>query len=588
MVKRPCRSIIKKERFSQEMAVKLKYCNIDPLVSQRRKYLFSLAGLFLFLLTIYSNSFDGDWHLDDYPNIVYNKNIQMESLTWESLKKAIQGPRHAFSTFNRPLSFLSFAINYYIGGLNVLGYHVVNFFLHYATAVLAFFILNNLFEITKKKTTDYDSGHFIAFLSVLFWSIHPLHVSSVTYIVQRMTILAAMFYLMAIYFYIKARIQKRKSVRYALFVSSAMASFSALACKENAAMIPVTIFLIEWLVFNGIKKSHCVVALVAVTVGVGLFFASPDFIKKWTHLNGYVDRPFTLKERLLTEPRVIFFYLSLLFLPSNERFALLHDFNPSKGLMVPWTTWASLCLLVVIGLCLLKFYKRYSMMSFCILFFFINHVMEGTIIPLELVFEHRNYLPSCFIFVPICMLIQYFMRIFKNKNAIPLLFYLAIVLVVVANGHTTYQRNQMFSNEILLWRDNIKKYPMLHRPHHCLGKAMIAEGMVRGGIEEMKKALRARSGGRIDQKYITYYNLGICYYHMRRYKAAMDYFKQTTKIQPTFAPGYAQMARVCIKQGEFSQAKDYLKQAIKRSKNNKKYLRILKHLEHKSRGKNKP
>ena len=169
-------------------------------------------------------------------------------------------------------------------------------------------------------------------------------------------------------------------------------------------MLPIALLLYDFFFIQGISAVSAKKALkwsilpIAVVVVLGLIYT--DFaVVRGTYEAGV--RPFSPMERLLTQGRVLFFYVSLLLYPIPSRLTLLHDIDISRTIFDPLTTFAAI---VGIILCLLFTAlkaKKYPLLSFAILFFILNHLVEGTVIPLELIFEHRNYIPSMFFFVPI-------------------------------------------------------------------------------------------------------------------------------------------------------------------------------------------
>ena len=125
---------------------------------------------------------------------------------------------------------------------------------------------------------------------------------------------------------------------------------------------------------------------------------------------------FTLKERLLTEPRIIIYYLSEIFYPMASRLSLVHDIKISTSFFKPWTTIpAILAIISLLGIGLSQAIKR-PIIAFAIFFYFINHIIESTILPLELIFEHRNYLPSFFLFFPVATGLIWMIDYFKTKE----------------------------------------------------------------------------------------------------------------------------------------------------------------------------
>ncbi|MEA3428356.1 MAG: tetratricopeptide repeat protein, partial [Thermodesulfobacteriota bacterium] len=279
-------------------------------------------------------------------------------------------------------------------------------------------------------------------------------------------------------------------------------------------------------------------------------------------LSGYQYRPFTLAERLLTEPRLILFYISLLLYPVSSRLTLLHDVEVSTSLFTPWTTLPSILIILLMIVTALMISRKRPLISYCILFFFLNHLIEGSFIPLELIFEHRNYLPSMFVFVPIGILIVYVLDYFAYKKSIQVIMLSGFLLVMAAFGHTTYIRNKVFKNDLTLWSNNIEKAPNLHRPHHNLGKALLVAGFYNEGVKEMEKALKSKAGGRITQKYKTWYNLGVYYLHQGEYDKALTYFVKYIQHVPNQPKAYNAVARIMLCKNNLKLAEKYIEKAI--------------------------
>ena len=160
-----------------------------------------LVGL---IFIIYGNTYDASWHLDDYANIVDDPRLRLPDLKVESLSQAVasflQSPRDA-----RPLVRLTFAMNWFVGRYDPFGYHLVNISIHALTAFLLFLTVADLLKLGAFDSKSRQHRYAIAVLSAILWSVNPIQTQAVTYIVQRMAALAALFYLLAIYLYIKLR-----------------------------------------------------------------------------------------------------------------------------------------------------------------------------------------------------------------------------------------------------------------------------------------------------------------------------------------------------------------------------------------------
>ena len=480
-----------------------------------RKYAFTFITLFVALIVVYGNSFHNKWQFDDFPNIVKNENVQLKTISWENIKNSLYVTVANQKLLNRPLPRLTFALNYHIGGADVFGYHLVNLAIHYFAAVFLFLFVYNTLQLPLLNARYGNTAYAIALLAVFFWATHPIQVTAVTYIVQRMTSMAAMFYIMAMYFYLKGRMAKGTKKRLALFAMCGTAAILSFASKENAAMLPASILLYDLILIQGttaenVKKNLKIIILPFLVILIlGHFYADLASI-----LDDYKFRPFTLWERLLTEPRVILFYLSLILYPVSSRLTLLHDVEISRSLLAPWTTLPAIMFILILIIIALRIARKRPLPAFCILCFFLNHIIEGSIIPLEIVFEHTNYLPSMFLFVLIAVLIVHVLDYFSYKKAVQLIIAGGVVVLMAAQGHTTYLRNIIFKDGLTLWADNVRKSPNLHRPHHNLGDELVVAGYYEEGAAELQKALNAKSDARIHQKHDSHYYLGVYYLYL--------------------------------------------------------------------------
>ena len=380
--------------------------NVNLNIPNSGKYAFAFTTFFIILFFIYSNSFYGEWHFDDYANIVNNPHIQIKNFSWDNIKHCIYGIGQ--ERLSRPLSYLSFALNYYFDDTNVFGYHLVNFIIHYLSATFLFLFIFNTLKLPLLHDKYADIAYPVALLAALFWAINPVHVTAISYIVQRMASMAGLFYIMSMYLYLKGRTSQKSPYSIVFFVLCFIAGLASVLSKENAAMLAVSIFLYDLLLIRGVSKEnikkYSKIALLPITIIIIAGFIYGDFSSV---LEDFKIRDFTMVQRLLTEPSVILFYISLLFYPINSRLTLLYDIDVSRSLLQPWTTLpAILLILMAIGLAIYIAKKR-PFLSFCLIFYFLNHLIEGSVINLELIYEHRNYLPAMLLFFPVAEFIIY-------------------------------------------------------------------------------------------------------------------------------------------------------------------------------------
>jgi tetratricopeptide (TPR) repeat protein len=434
---------------------------------------FVLLGLMLFLA--YSNTFDVPWHFDDYTNILINSKVHAQ---YPHLSTVAEPFTSFFKDghLNRPLAMVTFAANWYLGKDNPFGYHAVNLAIHILTAYFLFLTLLALF-----KTPCLDGIYsrkqvvFVSLLAAALWAVNPIQVQAITYIVQRMASMCGMFYILCIYLYVKARLFKIINKTSVLLFAACFLSFlAAFFTKENAALLPVTLLLIEATFFHDIGRKKVRLTFLGIALALGIVTVICGAVVFYSGnplavFNNYEARLFTPLERLLTQPRILLFYLTLIFYPAPNRLSLVHDIDVSTSFIDPWATLLSIIVVfALLGYAVYKL-KKWPILSFAILFFFLNHVLESSIIPLELIFEHRNYLPAMFIFWPVAVGLERLISFYRSKNSIvyySLAAFVPLLLVGMATG--TYVRNIDWSSKKYLWEDAMRKAPRSSRPIHNL------------------------------------------------------------------------------------------------------------------------
>ena len=348
-----------------------------------REAAFAFFALFITLLLVYSNSFQGEWHFDDFYTIVENPNIRLQSVNWDDLKKSFYGPTYGTDSqrIARPVAYASFALNYLFGGTAVLGYHVVNLLIHFSASFFLFLLIRMTLLLPVLKEQYGSVAYPVALVSTFLWATSPLHVHAVTIIVQRMASLAGLGYVMSLYFYVRARTARTGRGAIAFFLLSGTGALVAFGTKENTAVLPIALLLYDFFFIQGIsadsakKTLKWAVLPLAVFVGLGLIYT--DFsMERAVYESGV--RPFSPMERLLTQGRVLFLYVSLLLYPIPSRLTFLHEIEISHTIFDPWTTFAAIVAIIFCLLFAALKARKYPLLSFAILFFILNHLIEGT------------------------------------------------------------------------------------------------------------------------------------------------------------------------------------------------------------------
>lgn len=350
-------------------------------------------------LLVYGPGLAGGFLFDDYPNLVLDPDWKLTTLSLEQIQRALG---HGIaSPLGRPLAILSFAFNHALAGMDPYWLKFTNVLLHAASAVLVWWLTTRLLALAAPRGEagmGARNARWAGALVAALWMLHPLQVSSVLYIVQRMEMGAALGILAAVYGYLRGRQAQIAGQRaWPWFAVAAVATLFGFGFKETAVLIPGYTFLVEALLLRFRTKGGRLSRTWAALYSVGLLgalaayalvvarFAGPDTL--------YAIRDFNLVERLLTQPVVLWVYLKQILLPLPDSMWFYYDnFPVSRGLLDPATTlfaMLGLVSLLVLGWCSRK---RWPLVSLGIGWFFVSHVLTSNVIPLELAFEHRNYL----------------------------------------------------------------------------------------------------------------------------------------------------------------------------------------------------
>jgi tetratricopeptide (TPR) repeat protein len=508
-----------------------------------------LVLLAIAVIFIYAETLSGPFIFDDRNNIRENPHIRISQITWSSLTSAaVDSPSH-----HRPVANISFALNYYIHGYNVVGFHAVNIIIHIITGILLYFLVQTTFR-TPALQSRYVRYKWISFFSAAIWLFHPLQTQSVSYIVQRMNSLAAMFYILSFLCYAQLRVHPQRRLKWALLSGCILAGMLALGTKENAATLPLFLLLYEWYFFRNLSlkwlKEHLALfaGLLLLMAIVALVFLGIDPLDKiWA---GYAFRNFTPAQRLLTEMRVVIFYISLFFWPHPSRLNLDHDFALSHSLTDPITTLFSMLAIVVLLVLAVITAKNQRLISFGILWFLGNLVIESSIFSLEIIFEHRLYLPSMMCSLVVVLLVYRWARPAWLKPLI-----LCTLTIVAALW--TYERNEVWGDRIAIWQDCIKKSPHKARPYNNLGVALADDGQYAKAIEQYHKALQ------INPYYPNAYaNLGFALAKQGKVEQSITQFLKALELKPGDYETLSNLGVALLMQNRHAEAIEYLSEAV--------------------------
>ena len=197
-------------------------------------------------LLAYSNTFHVPFHFDDRPNIINNPNVQIKVFT---LDRLAQLAKNTYKESIRVFSYFTLALNYYFGGFNVFGYHLVNFLVHIASGIFLYWFLMLTLNLPSLREKYGAISYKVALFSSLIFISHPIQTQSVTYIVQRMASMAGMFYLLSLVLYVKGRLSTGRP-RVLYFGGMVLSYLLGVFSKENVAILPLFIAVYEFYFFQ--------------------------------------------------------------------------------------------------------------------------------------------------------------------------------------------------------------------------------------------------------------------------------------------------------------------------------------------------
>ena len=485
--------------------------------TRRGRLALCLALLFAANLLPYAPSARAPFVFDDFPNILNNPAVRDAGAGRDSLLHLALPRLQA----RRPLAYLSFALNLRLCGLDPFYFHLVNLAIHICNSWLLFFLILSLLKILKGRGLSA-----CALAGALLWSLHPLQVQAVTYIVQRMTLGATFFYFLALLLFLRARARNRLPLKAAWALGAVAAGLLGFFCKEILLTLPLVWLLVEIGLVPGQGprfRRRSVIALGFAALAVYLTVAGIFGGQLFHEAEHYSRRfPEGLTARLLTQARVMVHYLSLLAFPDLSRFNLLPQWTYSSNLFVPPTTLpAVLAILALIGLSAWGLQRR-TLAGFAGLFFFAALLPEAGLYPLDPAFDHRLYLPSVALLAGAGAAWVWPGRWRRARLAL----LLAAVACLLA---LTFRRNSIWSDEVSLWRDTVKKSPASARAWGNLAKHLTDVGQYQAAVLAGQKAVQLDP---CAAEILS--NLGGSYLGLKDFDRARQTFDQALRCQPDF------------------------------------------------------
>lgn len=439
----------------------------------------------------------GGFFLDDYANIVDNPRIHAESLDMGSLKNAAGA--YDVGALSRPLSTLTFAVDHAIWGKAPFGYKLSSLLVHLLNTVLVVLLL---WRLLSESCTPKAAAS-IAALAGLAWAAHPLQVSTVLYVVQRMEMLAATFVLLALLAYLRGRrLQIAGKSGLAWLLGSVVLAGMGLLAKESAVAFAPMALALELTVLQFQAGSPRVSRIlrwafaVAALVAIALFFGW--VLPRMAPEESFAGRSFNQYERVITQFRVLPMYLSQMLVPMPDAMPVYYDnFAKSTGLLSPWTTLAGALFLSALLGSAWHLRRRAPLAALGIFWFFAAHALTSSPLNLELAFEHRNYLALLGV---VLVVTDAVLRI-PMRDGPNLKVFAAIVVVLLFAGLATI-RSATWGDPLLMASDLAARNPDSVRASNDLATIYVnysdgnpASPFMQFAIDEFKRSSRLPNSG---------------------------------------------------------------------------------------------
>lgn len=433
-----------------------------------------VPALVALVFAVYWPGIGGGFAFDDFPNIVDNATLHVSSLDPDAWLAAVfSSPA---SDLRRPLAMLTFAINHYFTGIDPEAMKVTNIAIHAANALLVAGLLRALFAWVGAGGRKVTRPELLATSVAAAWALHPINLTSVLYVVQRMESLAHTFVFAGLWLYVEGRRRQLVGRPGAALMLAGLVACTALGmlAKESAALLPLYAFCLELCVGRflsvGGRLDRRLPALYVVVLVVPAIAGTTMLLLRALRPGAFAFRPFTLAERLLTEGRVVVDYLRWTVLPDPAVLSLYHDdYQVSRGVIDPLSTlFALFTIAALLGIAWAL--RRARPLTALGLFWFIGaQAMTATIVPLELVYEHRNYFAS----LGVCLVLADLLLLAPKGELIRVVGRMLAVVFLLWSAAVTHVRAREWSDPLRFVQSEAHKRPRSPRAMYALGQMLV-------------------------------------------------------------------------------------------------------------------
>lgn len=505
-----------------------------------------LPVLFLAVMAalVYGHTLDVPFYFDDKSSIIDNPAINdlgdLQSL-WQYARL-------------RVVTYFTFALNYHFHGLDVAGFHIVNILIHFLVGCAVLFLGLTLLR-TPSGLLPEPAGRWFPLLTALFFILHPLQTQAVTYIIQRSTSLAALFYISSMACYVRARLSRDVRETLTWISGTILLASLAIFTKQNTATLPFAFLLLEVVFFRAKAKHIAMGALTTCLMLAGgyilmifIFGAFPFSLESLDALTRETQN-FSRLRYLAIQIGVLWTYIRLFFWPTDLH--LDYHLTIPVGINDP-LVMAQLAAHLAILITAFFMIRRLPIAAFGLIFYYLAHMVESSIIPIrDIVFEHRTYLPN----LGLCLVSGWLVSMALCKRRTTALVLIAVFLISLST--LTWMRNSVWRDPVAFWQDCIKKAPGNSRPYIHLGRAVEQKGATELAASLYREALRIR-----PDNANAHDALGGLLAKQGDLDGAVEHFAKALQLVPDSPKSHYNMGTAQFEKNHLAQAKFHLETAL--------------------------
>jgi Flp pilus assembly protein TadD len=524
----------------------------DAARESRSGFRLAMVCLAALIALAYSNGLHAPFVLDDVFNVIDNPNVRKNFGDADS----VGDPINVHTAYLRPFAIWTFALNYAAGGVDPLGYHVVNVAIHVANALLVFALMVEILSSQALRGRFGATAVPQALTIALLWGLHPLQTDAVTYTTQRFESLMTTFYLLTLYAWFRGAAQNHRG----WFACACIAGALGMLTKEVMVTVPVALLLLDVCFLTGSWRASSSARrgpLLALTIVIGaLALRGLFFVPQYETFSGMRGQG-NFWSYLATQPHAVLHYIRLIFWPSPLIFDYGWPAATGWEIVIPGLIVLGLLAVVVWGA-----WRRRPWAAPLALYFLIL-APSSSVIPIfgDYYFEYRAYLPSLAIIAACVVAVEAACETAGLSPSRPSMSLPKVALVSVLAimlGGLTYLRNQDYRSAQALWADTVQKSPENPRAHLDLGTELDKEGDAAGAEREFREASRLW-----PDYFEAHYNLGVTLKQRQDLTGAEEEFREVLRLRTNYPNAHNGLGTVLAQRQDRNGAEREFREALR-------------------------